>query len=597
MTSYRAKLQLALLAIGLFAVGLTSWQALSGSTEALRAATYERLTVLRQTRAQQIERYFQELGNHILALSVDESTLDAMEEFTRVWSPAVQPLFLHHPLRLRAPGAYGDVHARYHPTFHRYQTAFGLYDIFLLSPEGDVLYTVAKESDFASRPSADSPLGTAHRAAWNLNEPEQFILQDYRPYPPSNNAPAAFLAAPVFRAGHKIGVLAIQLSSTEVNRVMTSGGQWREAGLGETGESYLVGPDGLLRSDLRHPRHPGAGILSTRVSPEVARLHHAAPGTEIGIDHRQVRVLRSHSRINVPGLDWSLMAEIDEAEAHAAIGALRTRTIGLGAVIGVVLLFVAALLARSVTEPLLALAEDVRRLGRRQFGTRLPVSSRDEIGQLAAAFNRMAEDLEKTTVSKSELELLAGRLMSAQEDERSRIARELHDDLSQRLAAVAIAAANLGDQSIKEQIASISHDIHSLSRQLHPAVLDDLGLPAALEAECRLFFERGGPPVDLTLAPAELPRNLQLVLYRIAQEALRNILKHAEATEVSLSLTGAHLTITDNGKGFDKSAPGYRAGVGLSSMEERARFAGGAVTITSRPGGGTIVDVELPYAA
>ena len=595
MTSYRAKLQLALLAIGLFAVGLTSWQALSGSTEALRAATYDRLTVLRQTRAQQIERYFQDLGNHVLALSVDESTLDAFEEFTPVWSPAVQPLFLQQPLRLSAPGPYGNVHARYHPTFHRYQRAFGLYDIFLISPEGDVLYSVAKESDFAVRLPADSPLAAAHRAAWALDGPEQFALQDYRPYPPSSNAPAAFLAAPVFRAGHKIGVLAIQLSSTEVNRVMTAGGQWREAGLGDTGESYLVGPDALLRSDLRHPRQPGNGILRTHVSSEVARLHHAPPGTETGIDHRQVRVLRSHSRIQVPGLDWTLVAEIDEAEAHAAIGALRTRTLGLGALIAVVLLFVATLLARSVTEPVLALADGVRRLGRRQFGTRLPITSRDEIGQLAAAFNRMAEDLEATTVSKSELELLAGRLMSAQEDERRRIARELHDDLSQRLAAVAIAAANLGDQNVKEQIASISHDIHSLSRQLHPAILDDLGLPAALEAECRLFFERGGPPVDLTLAPADLPRNVQLVLYRIAQEALRNILKHAEATEVSLSLSGAHLIITDNGKGFNKSAPGYRAGVGLSSMEERARFVGGAVTIMSTPEGGTIVDVELPY--
>jgi signal transduction histidine kinase len=595
MTSYRAKLQLALLAIGLFAVGLTSWQALSGSTEALRAATYDRLTVLRQTRAQQIERYFQDLGNHVLALSVDESTLDAIEEFTPVWSPAIQPLFLHQPLLLRAPGPYGNIHSRYHPTFHRYQSAFGLYDIFLLSPEGDVLYSVAKESDFAVRLAPDSPLAAAHRAAWALDGPEQFILQDYRPYPPSSNAPAAFLAAPVFRAGYKIGVLAIQLSSTEVNRVMTAGGQWREAGLGETGESYLVGPDALLRSDLRHPHQPGSGILRTHVSPEVARLLHAPPGTETGIDHRQVRVLRSHSRINVPRLDWTLIAEIDEAEAHAAIDALRTRTLGLGALIGIILLLVATLLARSVTEPVLALADGVRRLGRRQFGTRLPISSRDEIGQLAAAFNAMAEDLEATTVSKSELELLAGRLMSAQEDERRRIARELHDDLSQRLAAVAIAAANLGDQNIKEQIASISHDIHSLSRQLHPAILDDLGLPAALEAECRLFFERGGPPVDLSLAPANLPRDAQLVLYRIAQEALRNILKHAEATEVSLSLAGAHLTITDNGKGFDKAARGYRAGVGLSSMEERARFVGGAVTITSTPGGGTIVDVELPY--
>jgi signal transduction histidine kinase len=694
--SYRTKLQVAFLSLGLAAIGITGWVASTRAGAALRQATYDRLTAIRETRSRQIERFFEDAGNHVLALSSDESTLVALEQFRAAWDelpptepgsprfdvlrkyyqdefvpraggsetaadwfpsdPRARTLQYHylaanpHPvgakdLLLEAPGSgrYGRIHARYHPTFHRYQSAFGFYDIFLIEAEqGRLLYTVFKEIDLGASlkedPFRNTGLARAFRRAMAVEELEKVVIEDYQPYPASYFAPAAFLAAPVWRAGVKIGVLAIQVSVDEVNRVMTGDRKWREEGLGETGQSYIVGPDGTLRSDLRFEiedpehyyrqlQHAGVdhdvlerirryrtAILNFRVDPElVERARTAGRGTEIGVDYRGVEVLRSMAPLNIAGLEWALIAEIDAAEALKAVAGLRTEVLITGILLASVFFFVAQWLANSVTRPVLALSQSAKRLGGRDFGIRIPVDSDDEIGQLAASFNRMAEDLERTTVSKEDLEVLAGRLITAQEDERSRLARELHDDLTQRLAAVAIEVGRLEKippedmerwrqrlAGLKRQIMQLSGDVHGLARRLHPSTLDDLGLVAALESECRSFFERGGPPVDFHSEDSfdSLPKDTQLGLYRIVQEGLRNIYKHANAGTVSVRLSraqdGVRLEIRDDGRGFDLAAPGRRRGLGLASMEERARLLGGHFAVQSRPGEGTLIAVTLP---
>jgi signal transduction histidine kinase len=288
---------------------------------------------------------------------------------------------------------------------------------------------------------------------------------------------------------------------------------------------------------------------------------------------------------------------------------LRRRILVLGLLIGAGFLLTAAWLAGTLTRPIQALADGAERLGQRDFSTRLPVESRDEIGQLAASFNRMADELARTTVSKEELELLAGQLLTAQEDERGRIARELHDGVTQELASLAIEAGQLahlpesesarrsqGLARIKAQAGRLSGDVHRLSRNLHPALLDDLGLVAAIEQECRGFFDRGGPPVELECQGdfADLRKEAQIVLYRITQEALRNIEKHGGAENVSLRLERTdrvHLRILDDGRGFDTASPESRRGLGLTSMQERVRPLLGHVEVRSSPGAGTEINV------
>lgn len=214
--------------------------------------------------------------------------------------------------------------------------------------------------------------------------------------------------------------------------------------------------------------------------------------------------------------------------------------------------------------------------------------------------------------SQTELRALAGKLLSAQEEERRRLARELHDDLTQRLAGLAIEAGKLEQElwarqhpmgericAMKDRLVELSVDAHHMSRQLHPSILEDLGLIDAIEAECSRMSEREA--IAATFLPKNvpimLPRDISLCLYRITQESLRNVAKHAQARSATVSLNGVGdallLSIQDSGVGFDPSKIKDK-GLGLASMEERVRLVQGSLSIRSQPGQGTTIEVWAP---
>ncbi len=217
------------------------------------------------------------------------------------------------------------------------------------------------------------------------------------------------------------------------------------------------------------------------------------------------------------------------------------------------------------------------------------------------------------TGSQEELRKLAGNLLTAQEAERRSFARELHDDLTQRLAILALDVDALGrehsqlPETMREQmrelqgrIADIASDAQGMARRLHPSILDDLGLIKALKAECVHFSNREAIEVSFEHhdLPDRLPRVLSLSLYRIAQESLRNIGKHArsQVAIVDLARDGSRhirLRVEDRGSGFSPEKVGGK-GLGLVSMRERARLIGGTCSVHSEPGSGTKVDVLVP---
>ena len=211
------------------------------------------------------------------------------------------------------------------------------------------------------------------------------------------------------------------------------------------------------------------------------------------------------------------------------------------------------------------------------------------------------------------LQALTAKLIEAQEMESKYLARELHDDFSQKLAVLGIEMAGLADRTngssqelgsrlleFTEQIGTLAKDIHRISRQLHPAILDDLGLAAALKNECVAFSEQCGIPTEFNPngTPRYIPDDISLCLYRVAQECLRNVGKHAQATEARVVLSGGldeiAMEIADVGNGFDPEKVGGKGGLGLISMEERVRLVKGTFSIRSQPGTGTQVTVRVP---
>ncbi len=231
---------------------------------------------------------------------------------------------------------------------------------------------------------------------------------------------------------------------------------------------------------------------------------------------------------------------------------------------------------------------------------------------LANALTRKRAE-EELRESGEAFQSLAGRLLSAQEEERRLLARELHDDLSQRLAIISIGIGKLERLSgsvpdevvtqlkeIRERVIDLSSDVHDISRQLHPSIIEDLGLDRAIQSECASFTQREGIRVRYKSkdVPAAIPIDTAVCLFRVVQEGLRNIAKHAKVKEANVSLTGAEdriiLTIQDAGVGFGVTQPAARPALGLTSMKERMHLIRGEFMIESTPGKGTTITVVAP---
>lgn len=225
---------------------------------------------------------------------------------------------------------------------------------------------------------------------------------------------------------------------------------------------------------------------------------------------------------------------------------------------------------------------------------------------------RLRDEIAARESVELELKGLARRMVGAQEEDRARIARELHDDISQRLAAAAIGlelalplvatdpdGATERLHGCRAQLERVSDDVRNIAHDLHPETLKNLGLATALEGLSEEAGVSGAVKTRVTLG-ATLERHVSqeaaLCLYRIAQESLRNIAKHANATEVEMDATaqpgGIRLIVRDNGDGFDPDVG--QPGLGLASMRERARLLNGTLTVASRLGRGTVVQVDLP---
>ncbi len=215
--------------------------------------------------------------------------------------------------------------------------------------------------------------------------------------------------------------------------------------------------------------------------------------------------------------------------------------------------------------------------------------------------------------SHQELRSLTARLISAQEGVYKHLSRELHDVFSQKLAILGMHVSELerklsaagvsteeGFGPIGEQISGLASEIHGISRRLHPAILDDLGLAVALKNECLAFSREHGIKVEFHAesVPLSLSNDVALCLYRVAQESLNNIQKHADTSKARLTLAGAPgeimLSIEDFGKGFQPEEVRGKGGLGLVSMEERVRLVDGLLTIRSEPGDGTVVQIRVP---
>jgi PAS domain S-box-containing protein len=241
-------------------------------------------------------------------------------------------------------------------------------------------------------------------------------------------------------------------------------------------------------------------------------------------------------------------------------------------------------------------------------GTAWLTSGGDFLGYIGSCI-----DISERKTAEEILKSLSGQLIWARENECARIARELHDDLNQRMALIAIELEQLGQKvpqsdtmvrehlkGILKQTTDVSREIHQISHDLHPSKLSQLGLAAAIRSLCNELRSRHQLQIEFSAErmPADLSKEVSLCFYRITQECLNNVIKHSQAETVTIALSAngkeIRLRIADSGVGFDMQSPKTKKGLGLHSMRERLRLVGGHLMIRSRPEHGTQIDARVP---
>ena len=321
---------------------------------------------------------------------------------------------------------YELVHNKYHDQFSQLLSTFKYYDFFLIDADTlRVIYSVEKEVDFAtsllSGPYSSSNLAKIVRQVSESNNRSFSIFSDFSFYSPSYGAPAAFIAAPVYEQNKRIGIVAIQFPIDEINRIMTGDQNWKANGLGETGEAFLVGPDRRMRSDSRFlltdlekyiSELKSVGVSESTVN-QIEKFNttillqqvdtEATSEAFIGKsdtrpveDYRGVPVLSSFEKLDIEGLDWVLLAEMDAEEAFRPLTELRNALIfGSAGLLLLVTLF-AMLLAGMFTRPInrfISEAHDVADGSREELCSK----PEDEFGTLAVELNKMVSGLKNET--------------------------------------------------------------------------------------------------------------------------------------------------------------------------------------------------------
>ena len=301
---------------------------------------------------------------------------------------------------------YMNTHKRYHESFDKFLNAYGLYDIFMVDLQGNIIYTDFKEKDFATNLKdgvySNTGIARAYKKALNKSEGE-VAFDDFKPYEPSYNAAAAFLATPIFIDGDKKGVMIFQMPVDQINKIMQFDGHYKEAGMGESGEVYLVGEDYMMRSNSRFQKDINnkvvkelgttIGVFKVKTDSTKAAFKNKH-GSWIISDYRGVKVLSSYSHIDVYGeTKWVVIAEIDEEEALEPAHQLRNTMIISSIIVFIIINILSMVFVKSnVIKPLEIFQEGIlgffKYLNKEtKVVTPLSVNSNDEIGNMSKVVN------------------------------------------------------------------------------------------------------------------------------------------------------------------------------------------------------------------
>jgi len=402
--------------------------------------------------------------------------------------------------------------------------------------------------------------------------------------------------------GAVIGMMAFEVSSNTIDSIMLERSSLN--GLGVSGESYLVGDDYLLRSSSRFIKN---SILKTSVrTSSVEQALSGKEGTGIIQDYRDISVLSSYGKVNILGLNWVMITEIDYKEVVVPIYQIRNEIIFISIFIFFVVLMAVFFLSRRITYPIQKLNQAAREIGAGNLNIVIDNNLSDEIGELTDTFNKMSVDLKQERIKS------LGSLIDGQDTERNRLSRELHDSLGQLLISLKLKYESCLNQSknhlentqnmeeLGELFDIVIDETRRISNNLMPAALAEFGLVSAVRNTCNQISGHSGIFVNFDSQGENHIEEyrVNIYLFRIVQEALTNIVKHSKAKNAFIKIDFHQhdivLQIRDDGIGFDVHLTKDNRSNGLNNMQDRVHLLSGNMQIGSKREKGTQIDIHIP---
>jgi class 3 adenylate cyclase len=475
--SIQSKLLVMLLITSVLSAAVVGYIGYSSGRHSLQASVFDRMTEIRQSQTRQLQSMFSDLTDSLVVYSRGWTTGEAIDAFIGGYNqlanaqidPAQQQSIVKYyndvfakaedaqtghtvdvdallptsnaqrylQAYYTAPyadpaaalkvddahdgSAWSAANARFNDFFREIVTRFGFEDALLIDPEGTIVYSAYKGVDLGSNiltgPYRGGFLTGAYTKAMRSNDVDYVGVTDFGDYQPADE-PTAWMVSPIGSESRIDGALALQFPISKINKLMTMDKRWEESGMGKTGETFIVGPDDLMRSDsrlfLEAPQRFVKDVVAAGTPPDVAQhairektttlvqpvateatrlAQEGQRGTLITRDYLGHKTLQAYGPVDIPGLHWTVIATIDTSEAFAPV-ALFTRKLVLSTVVIIFVVCLAALLlARLFVRPIRRLEAGAQRISAGDYDVNLPVLSRDEFGELTATFNDMSRNL------------------------------------------------------------------------------------------------------------------------------------------------------------------------------------------------------------
>ncbi len=400
--SMRSKLIVLFLLVALLPLLIVGLLIYNQSKTLLTEEITNRLTSIRDIKAQQIKGYFTQAVNDIKLLAQNPTTIAATKAFENTLHIEMaekdevagmenyRNLYLNDPTTITDENPYVKTHSLYHPIFKKYKEIHDYYDIFIVDPHvGSILYTVAKKDDFGTSllngPYANANIGHVFTAVIDSKDKDFTSLEDFAYYGPSQAA-VSFIAAPIFDASKLIGVLILQLSINKIDAIM----QYSN-GLGKNGETVLIGEnDYLLRSNSRLA--PQDTLFKLKLDNSASR-DKGKTGVKKILDYNGRKILVAYTPLKIKGLDWSLHAKIDWNEAISGMQFMLLWSIFIVGISIIIIISIAIMVSDSFINPIQTITRAAHTLMAGNMSVSVDTTRNDEIGQLATAFQQMVIDI------------------------------------------------------------------------------------------------------------------------------------------------------------------------------------------------------------